>query len=116
MRKMALESVPSWLMWSLGAGVCIFSSLVLMLYKHQSRLLYFPQFPEGSNLRYDATPADYGLGYEDCYLNTSDGAVVHLWLIKQQEEPLASPPSSCSTATPEVSRSLRTYLPSHSSH
>ena len=88
--------------WSLFAGKCtfgLFSLLALLLYTNQDRLLYipnppgFPQKPSDnpSPLR---SPSEWtvkgkrsfgsdNIPFEEEYLSTTDGKLIHTWLMLQ---------------------------------
>ncbi len=52
--------------------------LILVVYLMQSRMLYLPDLP-GRSLTY--APTDIGLDYEDVYIETGDGVMLHGWFI-----------------------------------
>lgn len=54
-----------------------YGGLALLLYVFQSRLVFYPE----TGLEIVATPAQFGLQYEDLYLKTSDGITLHGWYV-----------------------------------
>ena len=61
-----------------GILLAIYAVMVAFLYVFQSRMLYQPQFPGGSQ---PVTPEDAGMAYEDVIMRTADGLNVHGWFV-----------------------------------
>jgi fermentation-respiration switch protein FrsA (DUF1100 family) len=66
------------------------SSLVNVL---KDRLIYSPNYPDG-NARFlyknpfgYRSPADRGIDFDDVFINTEDGVLIHAWLLKQKKTP-----------------------------
>lgn len=55
-----------------------YALVIALFYAFQSRMLYQPRFPGGSQ---DVAPSSAGLAYEDVWLQTSDGLRLHGWFI-----------------------------------
>lgn len=70
----------SGILWTVLLILAIYLGLVALVYLVQDRLVYFPQ----STLT--ATPADYGLQYEDVSLEAGDGVALHGWYVPAGEK------------------------------
>jgi len=62
-------------------SVIYFSALGL-LYSYQGNLIYLPNLP-GRELH--STPDDIGLGYQDVWLTTEDGTILHSWFVPAEK-------------------------------
>lgn len=69
----------SGLLWTVLLLLAIYLGLVGLVYLVQDRLVYFPQ----STL--SATPADYGLQYEDVNFEAGDDVTLHGWYVPADE-------------------------------
>jgi uncharacterized protein len=66
------------MMWTmLGMVAAAFAGLALLMYAYQSRLVFFPEV--GREIV--ATPAQFGLPFEDLHLTTTDGISLHGWFV-----------------------------------
>ncbi len=69
----------SGILWSVLLLLAIYLGLVGLVYLVQDRLVYFPR------ATLSATPADYGLQYEDVNFEAGDGVALHGWYVPAEE-------------------------------
>lgn len=69
----------SGILWSVLLLLAIYLGLVGLVYLVQDRLVYFPR------ATLSATPADYGLQYEDVNFEAVDDVALHGWYVPAEE-------------------------------
>ena len=70
--------------------------IIVLLYFYQDRLLYHPTMPGISkmpttNPKGYRSPLEHKLPFEDMYIKTEDGVVLHSWLMLHKPDPRQHP-------------------------
>lgn len=82
--------------------------IIVLLYFYQDRLLYHPAMPGISkmpetNPKGYRSPLEHKLPFEDMYIKTEDGVVLHSWLMLHQPDPREHPTvSTCLLDRPHI--------------
>lgn len=63
-----------------------------ILYNAEDKLLYHPELPSHSRV-FVPIPSIYGLPYENVYVRSADGTMLHMFFIKQSLERMATAPT-----------------------
>ena len=93
-------NLPNWLVNTTYTVVGIVSLVLVLLYKYQNSLLYFPDIPGMPYHKPSENPEGYRnpgdasseqVPYENVLVETADGEKVHTWLMLQKENPENKP-------------------------
>jgi len=75
---------------ALTGTIGLVGASLFALYSFQNKLLYFPEIPPDSRIKFNSTEDYERIGaFEEIFLETDDGAMIQCWLFKQTRTHLA---------------------------
>lgn len=69
----------------LGCIIICAVAITTCAYIYQNRLIFIPMGTPEANPKMHQSPSEYKIPYEDIFIDSTDGAKLHLWFLKQRQ-------------------------------